>query len=101
MPQTPTPNDPKPDTPPNMATTATTATTAIDPAVLAVLRCPVTRSELSLEGSTLVARQPEHAPLRYPIRDGIPVLLAEHAQLPNGISSLDEFKAKYPEHIAD
>jgi len=71
-----------------------TATT-IRPSVLALLRCPLTRSTLRQEGDTLVSDQPEGAGLRYPIRDGIPVLLMDQAELPDGVESLEAFKAKY------
>lgn len=63
--------------------------------VLALLRCPVTRSPLRLEGGWLVAQKPEGAGLRYPIRDGIPVLLIDQAQLPDGVGSMEAFRAKY------
>jgi len=68
--------------------------------VLEILRCPLTHSKLRQEGDTLIAELPDGAGLRYPIRDGIPVLLIEEAALPEGIDSLDAFKEKYPEHIA-
>lgn len=67
----------------------------IKPEVLALWRCPVTRSKLRQEGDWLVAEQPAGAGLRYPIRDGIPVLLMDQAELPDGIDSLEAFKAKY------
>jgi uncharacterized protein YbaR (Trm112 family) len=64
----------------------------IDPRMLDVLRCPLTHSRLRQEGDVLVA---EVGGLRYPIRDGIPVLLMEEAQLPPGVKSLDELKKQY------
>lgn len=64
----------------------------IDPALLNILRCPITRSPLHQEGDFLVA---EVGGLRYPVRDGIPVMLAEEAQLPGGVASLDEFKRQF------
>lgn len=64
---------------------------SIDPHVLNILRCPLTRSKLRLEGEFLVA---ETGGLRYPLRDGIPVLLVEEAQLPDGVASLAELKKK-------
>ena len=42
--------------------------------LMEVLRCPLTRSRLRQEGDSLVA---EVGGLRYPIRDGFPVLLVE------------------------
>lgn len=71
----------------------------IDAAVLALLRCPLTRSGLAQEGGWLVAQEPQGAGLRYPIRDGIPVLLMDQARLPDGVDSLDAFKAKYADQI--
>ena len=61
----------------------------IDPDLLDMLRCPLTRSRLRLEGDFLVA---EVGGLGYPVRDGIPVMLIEEAKLPAGVSSLDELK---------
>jgi uncharacterized protein len=71
-------------------------TAAIEPELLEILRCPLTRSRLRLEGNYLVA---EVGGLRYPIRDGIPVMLVEEATLPEGIASLDEFKEKFKDQI--
>lgn len=67
------------------------ANQSIDPDVLEILRCPLTRSRLRLEGDFLVA---EVGGLAYPIRDGIPVLLIDEAKLPPGVSSLDELKQR-------
>jgi hypothetical protein len=64
----------------------------LSPAALQVLRCPVTGSAVRLENNWLVA---EMGGLAYPIRDGIPVMLAESARLPTGFGSLDEFKVRY------
>ena len=65
--------------------------TTIDPDLLEILRCPLTRSRLRPEGDFLIA---EVGGLAYPIRDGIPVMLIEEAKLPAGVSSLDELKTK-------
>ena len=51
-------------------------TNALDPELLALLRCPLTRSKLRQEGDHLVA---DVGGLRYPVRDGIPVMLIEEA----------------------
>ncbi len=73
--------------------------TTIDPELLKILVCPLTRSTLTQEGDELIATQPAGAGLRYPIRDGIPVLLVNEAKLPAGIASIDEFKKKYAASI--
>ena len=70
----------------------------IDADILSIMRCPLTRSALGQQGDELVA---EVGGLRYPIRDGIPVLLIDEAKLPEGISTLDEFKQKFAEQIPD
>ena len=61
----------------------------VDPNLLEMLRCPLTRSVLHQEGDFLVA---EVGGLAYPVREGIPVMLMEEARLPAGVASLDELK---------
>jgi len=68
----------------------------IDPDLLSILRCPLTRSKLRQEGDFLIA---EVGNLAYPVRDGIPVMLVEEARLPAGVASLEEFKQRYAEQI--
>ena len=70
----------------------------INDELLNILVCPLTRSKLRQEGDFLVA---EKGGLKYPIKDGIPILLAEKAELPEDIQSLDDFKNKYAELIPD
>ena len=52
---------------------------AIDPQLLEILVCPLTKSTLRYDKAAqeLVSRQ---AGLAYPIRDGIPVMLADEAR---------------------
>lgn len=61
----------------------------VDPELIELLRCPLTRSRLRQEGELLVA---EVGGLAYPVQDGIPKMLIEEAKLPPGVSSLDELK---------
>ena len=75
-----------------------TDSNAIDPEVLKIMRCPLTRSPLTQQGDELVSQV---GGLRYPIRDGIPILLIDEAVLPTDVTSLDEFKQKYAEHIPE
>ena len=63
----------------------------LDPGLLKVLVCPVTGGPLVQGGDALVGTV---GGLRYPIRDGVPVLLAQEAQLPPGVTSLAEFRAR-------
>ena len=74
----------------------TEPSTPIDSALLEILVCPLTRSKLRQEGGELVS---EVGGLRYPIREGIPILLIDEAALPSNVTSLDEFKQKYAEQI--
>lgn len=68
----------------------------IDSELLNMLVCPLTRSPLRLEGEELVGSV---GGLRYPIRQGIPILLIDEAKLPAGVASLDEFRRKYADQI--
>jgi uncharacterized protein len=67
-------------------------TNEVDTELLDILRCPLTRSRLHQEGDYLIA---EIGGLAYPVREGIPVMLAEEAKLPTGIASLEEFKRQF------
>ena len=55
-----------------------TATT-VDPKLLEILVCPLTKGPLTYEEAAqeLISKQ---AGLAYPIRDGIPIMLAEEAR---------------------
>jgi len=52
---------------------------SLDPRLLAILVCPMTRTPLRLDEAAqeLVA---DKAGLAYPIRDGVPILLIEEAR---------------------
>ena len=69
---------------------------SIEPELLDILRCPLTRSRLHQEGDWLVY---EVGGLSYPVRDGIPVMLVEEAKLPPGVDSLDSFKQMHKDQI--
>ena len=62
----------------------------MDQNLLEVVVCPVTRSKLRVEGEFLVS---EVGGIKYPIKDGIPVLIAEQAVLPAG-KTIEELKLK-------
>lgn len=60
-------------------TSSTTSTRAVDPRLLEILVCPVTKGTLKYDAAKqeLVS---VNARLAYPIRDGIPVMLTEEAR---------------------
>lgn len=61
--------------------------TKLDPEYLEILRCPVSLKPLVQHGDWLVSTDPETR-LRYPIRDGFPVMLQEESEE----LSLDDWK---------
>ena len=54
-------------------------TAAVDPKLLEILVCPLTKSPLNYDAGAqeLISQQ---AGLAYPIRDGIPIMLVEEAR---------------------
>ena len=71
----------------------------IDPELMKILVCPLTRSPLEQEGDELVAQRPAGAGLRYPIRDGVPVMLIDEAKLPPGCPDLAAYRKRYANEI--
>ncbi|MEI8295191.1 MAG: Trm112 family protein [Alphaproteobacteria bacterium] len=66
--------------------------TVIDPKLLEILVCPVTKTRLIWQGDELIS---EAAALAYPIRNGIPIMLVEEARpLDNDEESLLKIKNK-------
>jgi uncharacterized protein YbaR (Trm112 family) len=57
--------------------------------LLEILRCPMdpSRTHLTLQENHLLCQR---CGLRFPIKDGFPVLVVEEAKLPTGCASLDE-----------
>ncbi len=53
----------------------------IDAGLLAILACPECKAPVKLAGEKLICQNPQCA-LRYPIREGIPVMLKEEAEKP-------------------
>lgn len=53
----------------------------ISPELLEILACPLCRSEVGVQGDRIVCTA---CGRRYPIRDGIPVMLVDEAELPDG-----------------
>jgi uncharacterized protein YbaR (Trm112 family) len=61
----------------------------ISPELLEILRCPLdpSRTRVSLVGDKLICQR---CGLKFPIKDGFPVMIVEEADLPAGISKLEE-----------
>jgi uncharacterized protein len=55
----------------------------INKELLEILACPKCKTEVKLEGDRIVCTNPQCG-LRYPIRDGIPVMLIDKAEGPQG-----------------
>jgi len=53
----------------------------IDKELLEILACPLCKTEVKLEDDKLVCTKCQR---RYPIRDGIPVMLIDEAEVPEG-----------------
>ena len=53
----------------------------VDKELLEILACPLDKAPVREEGDRLVC---EKCGRRYPVRDGIPVMLIEEAELPPG-----------------
>ena len=56
----------------------------VDAKLLEILACPLCKTPVKLETDRLVCVQ---CGRRYPVRDGIPVMLVEEAELPSEKSS--------------
>lgn len=59
--------------------------------LLDLMICPLTGDKLRQEEDKLVS---EKWGVKYPIRNGIPIMLVEQAELPDGANSIEELKAK-------
>lgn len=53
----------------------------IDKELLAILACPSCKAEVRLENEKIVCVK---CGRRYPIRDGIPIMLIDEAEMPGG-----------------
>ena len=71
----------------------------IDEKLLEMLVCPLTHDKLRVEGDMLVNVK---WGIKYPVRNGIAIMLLDEAQWPEGIGSLEEMKKNgfvKPTHI--
>jgi len=62
----------------------------VDPELLKILVCPHCKGELSLKDDRLHAS----CGLVYRIEDDIPIMLIDEAELPEGVSSVEELDAQ-------
>ena len=68
-----------PSEPETIAAPAASRPAPVDPRLLEILVCPVTKGELSYDrdAGELISRK---AGLAYPVRDGIPIMLPDEAR---------------------
>lgn len=63
--------------------------------LLDILRCPMDpkrQARLNLEGDRLICQR---CGLKFPIKDGFPVMVVEEAELPPGVDTLDQLPARH------
>jgi len=53
----------------------------IDKELLDILACPACKADIKLTGEKLVCQNPQCG-LRYPVKDGIPIMLIDEAEKP-------------------
>jgi len=53
----------------------------IDKELLEIMACPECKADVKLEGEKIVCQNP-NCGLRYPVRDGIPIMLVDEAEKP-------------------
>lgn len=53
----------------------------IDEELLKILACPACKAAVKLQGERIICQNPQCG-LRYPIREGIPVMLIDEAEKP-------------------
>ncbi|MGE3804315.1 MAG: Trm112 family protein [Gemmataceae bacterium] len=61
----------------------------IAPELLEILRCPMdpSNTRVTLDGDRLVC---ERCRLRFPIKDGLPIMVVEEAELPADCSAVEQ-----------
>jgi len=63
----------------------------INPVLLEILRCPLGKAELKIEGESLVCIK---CGVIFPVRKGIPVLMIDEAGLPEGVNNISELNCR-------
>ena len=59
----------------------------VEERLMEILRCPLGKSKLREEKNSLVC---ERCGVRFPVRDGIPVMLIHEAKLPAGVKKVED-----------
>ena len=81
------------DPPPSGKDHAHGNSSAVPADLLEILVCPMGHAELRLEDGSLVCTR---CGPRFPIDDGIPIMLIEEAKLPPGVARIEDLPC-YPE----
>ena len=69
----------------------------VEERLMKILRCPLGKAKLREEKDSLVC---ERCGLRYPIREGIPVMLIHEAKLPAGVKDTKDLPCQKEEEKA-
>ena len=67
----------------------------LNPELLDILCCPLGKAGLKLKDNFLVCTK---CGVKYPVREGIPVLLIDEAVLPEGITKIDQLECVKSTH---
>lgn len=70
----------------------------LNPELIEILCCPLGKTPLKLYENFLVCTK---CGLKFPIREGIPVMVLDEAILPDGIGDLKELQCIYHPDAAD
>lgn len=66
----------------------------LNPELLDILCCPLGKADLKEENDFLICTR---CGLKFPVREGIPVLLIDEAILPDGVSGISGLDCRRPE----
>jgi uncharacterized protein YbaR (Trm112 family) len=69
----------------------------ISPELMDILRCPLdpSNTKVAQQGDRLIC---ERCRLSFPIKDGLPIMVVEEAELPAGCSSIDQLPCQRGGH---
>lgn len=67
----------------------------ISPETVSLLRCPIGKSPLEIEDENLICTM---CGVVFPVKNGIPVLMADEAKFPEGVNNISELNCMKGKH---